>query len=103
MTKRLQIAVSNEALIAVESLINEANKNFDMGHINYSDAINEMILNSKVDVKTLQDKHTDIRRSLKSYAKQEDPDLDGLIKKLTEIKKQKHRSRQKENSPEASV
>ncbi|MEQ1664453.1 MAG: hypothetical protein ABL927_03665 [Bdellovibrionales bacterium] len=54
-------------------------KKFESGHITYSDAINEMISTSKVDIKTLQDKHTDVRRSLKSFAKQDDPDLDSLI------------------------
>ena len=54
MIKRLQIALTNEARLAVDSLIKEANEGFETGHINYSDAINEMIVNSKVDVKTLQ-------------------------------------------------
>ena len=103
MTKRLQIALSDEALIAVESLIKEANDNFELGHINYSDIINEMVINSKVDIKVLQDKHTDIKRSLKSYAKQEYPDIDALIKTLTEIKKQKQKYNQKQKSPEVSA
>jgi hypothetical protein len=101
MIKRLQIALSEEATAMVESLITEANTGFDSGHINYSDAINEMILCSKVDVKTLQDKHTDIKRSLKSFAKQEDPDIDALIKTLTEIKKQKLKVKNKTSEASA--
>lgn len=103
MIKRLQIALTDDAWIAVDLLIKEANENFATGHINYSDAINEMIINSKVDIKTLQDKHTDIRRSLKSYAKQEEPDIDALIKTLTEIKKQKQKTKQKEKTAEVSA
>jgi septation ring formation regulator EzrA len=100
MKKRLQIALSDEALATVELLIKQANKDFETGHITYSDAINEMIMTSKVDIKTLQDKHTDVRRSLKSFAKQDDPDLDSLIKTLTELKKQKHRLKTKDHQTE---
>lgn len=103
MFKRLQIALSEDAWAAVDALITQANENFETGHINFSDVINEMIINSKVDIKALQDKHTDIRRSLKSYAKQETPDIDAIIKTLNEIKKQKLRGKQKDKSDEVSA
>jgi len=86
MKKRLQVIFSDEAWEAIEKLTDEANAGFDGGHINYSDAINEMILTSKVDLKLLQLKHTDLKRSLKSLAGKEDIDIDAVIKALTELK-----------------
>lgn len=86
MIKRLQVSLSNEAWHAVEAITTEASENFDVGTINYSDVINEMILTSKVDIKTLQLKHTDVRRTLRSMASQEDLDIDAVIKNLTELK-----------------
>ena len=84
--KRLQIILTPEAWSAVEALTNQASENFDVGSINYSDAINEMILSSKVDIKTLQLKHTDLRRSLKLLASKNDLDLESAIKTLLELK-----------------
>lgn len=103
MIKRLQIALTDDTWAVVDSIIKQANDNFDAGHINYSDAINEMILNSRVDIKALQEKHTDIRRSLRSYAKQDEPDIDALIKTLNELKKKKHRLKPKDKQTELSV
>ena len=99
--KRLQVILSDEAWSAVETLTNQANENFETGTINYSDAINEMILCSKVDTKVLQQKHTNIRRSLKVLASKSDIDLDSAIKALTELKarqtgKRKNNSNQEE-------
>ena len=85
-TKRIQVILSCEAWSAVEALTNQASENFEVGSINYSDAINEMILSSKVDIKTLQLKHTDLRRSLKLLARKNDLDLDSAIKNLLELK-----------------
>ena len=86
MKKRLQIILSNEAWTAVDDLSKEANSDFDGGHINYSDLINEMILCSKVDIKTLQLKHTDLRKSLRALASKGDLDLDTVLKTLSELK-----------------
>lgn len=84
--KRLQIVLTDETWTTVELFTQQANENFNVGSINYSDAINEMILAAKVDVKALQAKHTDVRRSLKVLAAQEDMDLDSVIKSLMELK-----------------
>ena len=84
--KRLQVILSEDAWLAVEALTSEANAGFEVGTINYSDAINEMIITSKVDVKILQTKHTDIRRSLRAMASKENVDLDNVIKTLMELK-----------------
>ncbi len=86
MKKRLQIIMTEDAWQMVETLTNEANQSFEAGSINYSDAINEMILTSRVDVKFLQLKHTDLRRSLRAMAAKEDVDIDSVIKSLTELK-----------------
>ncbi len=86
MIKRLQIGLSDEAWQVVEAINKEASENFEAGSINYSDVINEMILNSKIDIKVLQLKHTDVRRSLRVMAAKEDLDIDSIIKSLNEIK-----------------
>lgn len=86
MSKRLQIILDEEAWKVVESVCSEANENFELGHINYSDTINELIICSKPDVKQLQLKHMNIRKSLKLMATQESIDLDGAIKFLTELR-----------------
>lgn len=93
MKKRLQIILSDEAWVAVESVTNDANQGFDVGNINYSDAINEMILSSKVDIKTLQAKHTDPRRALRMMASKESIDIDSIIKSLMDLKSKTGRRR----------
>ena len=84
--KRLQVILTDEAWSSVEALMNEANANFEAGSVNYSDAINEMVLCSKVDIKVLQLKHTDLRRSLKLLASRDDLDLESAIRSLMELK-----------------
>ena len=86
MIKKIQIALNEESWGLVEKLFQEANENFDGGSINYSDIINEMILCSRVDVKALQLKHTDWRKSLKALATKDEIDLESVIKSLTELK-----------------
>ena len=84
--KRLQIILTEEAWATVDSLTTQANTSFDMGTINYSDIVNEMIISAKIDLKTLQLKHTDLRRSLRALASQKNIDLDTAIRTLSEIK-----------------
>jgi hypothetical protein len=86
MTKRLQIILNEDAWNAVDALMKEVNEDFNVGNVTYSDVINEMVINSKVDVKALQIKHTDLRRSLRVMASKEELDLDGVIKSLMELK-----------------
>ena len=64
MKRKIQVLLSDDAWDLVDSLTKQANENFEVGTIGYSDLVNEMILTSKVDIKTLQVKHTDLRRSL---------------------------------------
>ena len=70
----------------VDAVTKEANSGFEAGTINCSDTINEMILTSKVDIKLLQSKHTNIRRSLRLMAAKENVDIDDVIKSLLELK-----------------
>ncbi len=86
MKKRLQIILNDDSWQAVDALTKEANQNFENGSINYSDAINEMIVSAKVDVKVLQLKHTNLRKSLRSLASKGEIDIDSAIKTLMEIK-----------------
>ena len=86
MSKRLQVLFSEEAWSEIETITNEAGKDFEMGSINYSDVVNEMVLSAKVDIKALQMKHTDIRRSLRVMAGKSDLDLDSVIKSLNELR-----------------
>lgn len=86
MNKRMQIILNPEAWALVEVASREANDGFDAGSINYSDVINEMILCSKIDVRTLQLKHSDLRRSLRAMASKEDIDLEAVLKNLSELK-----------------
>ena len=84
--KRLQIYLTDEALQLVEDQLKLANENFKSGSINYSDLITEMVLSSKVDIKALQLKKTDLRRSLRVLALQPDLDVDTVIKHLSELR-----------------
>ncbi len=86
MSKRLQIGLTDEAWQSVEALCQEANEGFEVGHITYSDMINEMILCAKPDIKLLQSKHTSVRRSLILLSGQKGLDLDAAIKALTELR-----------------
>ena len=84
--KRLQVVFSDEAWNAIESVTSDANRDFEVGSVSYSDVINEMVLTSKVDLKALQAKRTDVRRSLRYIAAQDSVDLDSAIKALLELK-----------------
>lgn len=86
MKKRLQTWVSAEAWTSVESLLKEANEGFDVGKVTLSDLMNDIISSSKVDIKGLQHKHTDLRRSLKVMASKADLDIESVIKSLSELK-----------------
>ncbi len=86
MSKRLQVNVSEEAWSAVEALCSEANQGFDAGNVSVSDAVNEMILSAKVDVRALQSKRTDLRRALRAMAGKEELDLESVIRSLSELR-----------------
>lgn len=84
--KRLQVILSDEAWMEIERVYNDVTSDFKTGSINYSDVINEMVLNSKVDLRELRLKHTDIRKSLLNLAKSENIDVESALKVLNEIR-----------------
>lgn len=91
MKRKLQVLITEVNWATIEALIKDANEHFESGSINYSDIINEMILNAKIDIKTLQAKHTNIRKSLRSLASQKEIDVDSAIEILTELKRKSGR------------
>lgn len=84
--KRMQIVFTDEAWGIIENTLTQATENFEAGSISTSDVVNELVLHSRIDIKALQMKHIDLRRSLKSFAAQEDIDIDQIMKVLNEIK-----------------
>lgn len=86
MKRKLQVILSEESWIMLETLSKEANEGFKSGSINMSDIINEVLQTAKLDIRLLQAKHTNIRRSLRQMASQKDIDIDLAIKNLMELK-----------------
>ena len=86
MKKKIQIVLSDEAWSALDSLTKEANEGFLNGTINYSDVANELISTGKIDIRGLQAKHTNIRKSLRLMASQKEIDIESAIKALMDLK-----------------
>ncbi len=86
MKKKIQIVLSDEAWMALENLTKEANDGFLNGTINYSDVANELISTGKIDIRGLQAKHTNIRKSLRLMASQKEIDIESAIKALLDLK-----------------
>ncbi len=98
MLRKLQIMIAEDNWRTVESIFKEANLDFKCGNINYSDIINEMISIAKVDIRSLQAKNINVRKSLRSLASQKEIDLDGVIKFLTDFKNKSGRRAPKGSS-----
>lgn len=86
MKKKIQIVLSDESWSSLESLTKEANEGFVNGTINYSDVVNELITTGKIDIRGLQAKHTNIRKSLRLMASQKEIDIESAIKALMDLK-----------------
>jgi hypothetical protein len=86
MKKKIQIVLSDEAWTTLENLTKEANDGFLNGTINYSDVANELISTGKIDIRGLQAKHTNIRKSLRLMASQKEIDIESAIKALMDLK-----------------
>ena len=86
MKKRIQVVLSDEAWAIVESVTNQANENFNVGSVGYSDVVNEMVLTSKVDIKSLQTKNTNLKRFVMSLVSKDDIDIDQVMKSLNDLK-----------------
>ncbi len=103
MKKRVQFHITKTASELLDSVLASANNGFEGGNITYADVLNEMIISSKVEIKALQLKHTDLRRSLRVLAGKSDVDLDMVLKKLTELKAQSPKKKLKNTNTEAVV
>ncbi len=86
MKKKLQIVMSDDSWMTLENLTKEANDGFVNGSITFSDVVNEILITAKLDIKGLQAKHTNIRKSLRLMAAQKEIDIDSGIRALMEIK-----------------
>ena len=86
MKRKLQVALTEEAWVTLDGLAKEANDGFKSGCITLSDVVNEIMLSAKVDIRTLQAKHTNIRKSLRLMASQKDIDIDLAIRNLMDLK-----------------
>lgn len=86
MKKKLQIILDEDGSSNLEDLYKEANEDFKNGSITYSDIINELLSSPKIDLKQLQTKHTNLRKSLRVMAQDKNLDLDAVIKNLMELK-----------------
>jgi hypothetical protein len=98
--KRLQVILTSEAWTEIERVYSDAINDFKTGSINYSDVINEMVLNSKVDLKELRLKHTDIKKSLLNLAKSENIDIELALKVLNEIRSKSVKKSKATSQPE---
>lgn len=86
MKKKLQVVLNDETWTAIEGLTKEANDGFINGTITYSDIVNEILLTAKLDIRGLQAKHTNIRKSLRLMASQKEIDIDSAIRALMDLK-----------------
>jgi hypothetical protein len=86
MSKRITVLLDKEAAEQFESLLEEANDGFEAGRITASDLVNEIIATAKLDLRSLQLKHSDLRRSLKVLSAREDIDVEKAIKILSEMR-----------------
>jgi hypothetical protein len=84
--KIVQVSLCDEAMHIVEQSVEQANADFETGFVSSSHFINEAILTSSVDIKLLQAKHTNVRKSLRLLALDKEIDIETAIKKLQALK-----------------
>lgn len=86
MKRKLQVALNDDSWSILEAMTNEANDGFKNGSITYSDVMNEIVTTAKLDIRLLQAKHTNIRKSLRLMASQKEIDIDSAIRALMDLK-----------------
>ncbi|RYZ77075.1 MAG: hypothetical protein EOP05_03045 [Proteobacteria bacterium] len=86
MKRKIQIVLSEDAWELLESTTKESNTGFKNGSITYSDVVNEFLVGGKIDIRMLQAKHTNLRKSLRLMASQKEIDIDAAIRSLQELK-----------------
>ena len=103
MSKRVGLVLTNEAAASFEKILGDVNYGFKAGKVTPSNLISEIILSTKVDVKALQLKYTDLRRSLRALSQREEIDVETAIEILSEIagkaQKKRGRGRVEEETP----
>lgn len=86
MKRKIQVVLSEDAWELLESTTKESNSGFKNGSITYSDVVSEFLVSGKIDIRLLQAKHTNLRKSLRLMASQKEIDIDAAIKSLQELK-----------------
>lgn len=86
MKRKLQVVLNDESWNSLEAIIKEANEGFVNGSITISDVVNEIVLNAKIDIRALQSKHINVRKSLRILATQKEIDIDSAIRTLMDLK-----------------
>lgn len=86
MKRKLQVVLSEGAWVQLEAFTKDANDGFNNGSITLSDVVNELVLTAKIDIKSLQGKHINVRKSLRLLATQKEIDIDLAIKTLMDLK-----------------
>ena len=86
MSKRLQIILSKTAYEYLEKNHNQATEGFHQVKLSFSDVIEAMVLNSKLNLTDLRLKHTDLRRTLLVLAKRKDVSVEDIVNQMVELK-----------------
>lgn len=86
LKRKIQVVLTDETWSILETTTRESNSGFKNGSITYSDVVNEYLLSGKIDLRLIQAKHTNIRKSLRLMASQKEIDIDSAIKSLMELK-----------------
>lgn len=84
--RKIQVNLNEESWALLDGITKEANEDFQLGTITYSDVVIEAILQSRIDVRALQAKHVNLRKSLRLLATKKDIDIDTVIRQMTELK-----------------
>lgn len=86
MAKRLQIVIGEDAFERVDQVYKKATEGQPTVKLNYSNVIEEMILNSKVSISDIRSKHTDLRKTLLDLAKRKDISVEDVVSQIADIK-----------------
>lgn len=86
MSKKIQVTLSDEAWTLLDGLLKQLKDEHKSISINCSELVSEIILSTKIDLKNLQTKYTNLRKSLRELSAMKEIDLDSMIKSLVELK-----------------
>ncbi len=86
MNKKLQVNLSDKAFQSLQDIVERANDGFEYGKIKYSDVINEIIVNTKVNIEDLRSRNTNIKIALRIMLKQKNMDIKAVSEKIETLK-----------------